>query len=51
MLVGTNGEISTLSREFKSEEIIESDQSTRGVTWYVKLPNTSLENKAIPLWD
>ncbi len=51
MLVGTNGEISTLYREFRSEEIIESRQANRGVTWYVKLPSTTLEKKAIPLWD
>lgn len=51
MIIGTNGERSTLSRVFGFEAENESKQSNRGATWYVKLPTDFGTANSNPLWD
>lgn len=51
VLIGTNGERSTLSKYFDSDISQKSKQSRRGATWYAKLPMNELQKNVKPLWD
>lgn len=50
IILGTNGEISTLSKYFDPEKSEESKQNNRGSNWYVKLPASASSYKAVPIW-
>ena len=51
MIIGTNGERSTLSKTLHVEDQKESGESKRGATWYAKVPQGMNLIDSNPLWD
>ena len=51
LLIGTNGERSTLSKHFDDSKKEESKRGNRGATWYAKLPEDFEKHQAIPIWE
>lgn len=51
LIIGTNGERSTLSRHFDEEQTKESQQGNRSCNWYVNMPDDMNEGQTMPIWD
>jgi len=50
IIIGSNGEISTLSRYFNSDDSEESKSGNRGATWYTKGQLELKDYDVSPLW-